>query len=118
MITKLPESNENLLAIEVSGKNKGEDDRKLRPVIDELIQEYGCVKFLIVLKDFKGCDIDGFWEEIKMCLAYYKKITKIAVVGDKWWEKAMVKLDAPFEHAEEKYFDISQLEDAKKWIMS
>ena len=50
MITKLPESNENLLAIEVSGKNTGEDDRQFRPIIDELIKEYGTVKFLIILK--------------------------------------------------------------------
>ena len=116
MITQLSRSSDNILAIEVSGKNTGEDDRELRPVIDELIAEYGEVKFLVVLKDFKGCDISGFWEEIKMWITYYKKMTSIAVVGDKLWEKIMVKMDAPFEHAEVKYFDISQLEDAWEWI--
>lgn len=118
MIKKLPRSSGNILAIEVIGKNTGEDDREFRPEIDKLLDEHGTARILIVLKDFKGCDLSGFWEEVKMCLAYYKKLERIAVVGDKLWEKIMVKLDSHFEHAEEKYFDMAQLEDAWRWIES
>jgi hypothetical protein len=51
-------------------------------------------------------------------LKHWKDIERLAVVGDKKWEKGMAAFCKPFTKAQIRYFDISQLEEARQWCES
>ena len=45
-----------------------------------------------------------------------KKINKMAVIGDKTWEKWITNLAEPFYSIEAKFFDPDDIKAAWKWL--
>jgi hypothetical protein len=67
----------------------------------------------------------GFWEdgiiEINygnMKFTHSDDIETIAIVGDKKWEKCMLSIMKPFTKANLRYFELSEKEKAKEWIIN
>jgi len=74
------------------------------------------IRMLIQLKDFKGWSAGALWEETKFGARHFSDIERLAIVGDKQWEKTMAEFIAPFSGAEVKYFDMMDLHLAKAWV--
>ena len=74
------------------------------------------VNILAQFHDFHGWDAHALWDDIKFSTVHCSKINRIALVGEKTWEKWMAKVCVPFTRAKIKYFDSSQLEEAKAWL--
>jgi hypothetical protein len=47
---------------------------------------------------------------------YHEKITKMAIVGDKKWEKWLTKLVDPFYASQAKYFHTTEMDAAWDWL--
>jgi len=71
---------------------------------------------LIELLDFKGWSVGAMWEDTKFGLSHFNDIDRLAIVGDKQWEKTMATFIKPFTTAIVKYFDIGKLDAANAWI--
>ena len=57
-----------------------------------------------------------FGTTLKFGLKHYSDFDRIAMVGDRKWEKWMVQVSKPFTKAEMRYFDASQVDDAWAWL--
>jgi hypothetical protein len=68
--------------------------------------------------DFHGWNTGALWEDIKFGLKHFMDIERIAMVGDKKWEKGMSAFCKPFTTAKIRYFDPSQVEEARTWLES
>jgi len=111
------EAEGKVLVVHLSGKIARSDYVHLGPEVNRLIEKHGKVRVLMDMKDFHGWTLGALWQDVKFDMKHYKDIERVAMVGEKSWEKWMAKVCRPFTTAEVRYFDQSQAEQAKAWIM-
>jgi|SRR5215831_5609405 len=116
MITRLEKSTDSILGFTLSGKLHDEDYKTFVPAVDAAIAAHGKVRLLAHLVDFHGWDMQALWDDIKFSTTHCNKVDRIALVGDKRWEKAMAQVCKPFTIAHVRYFDAAQIADAWKWL--
>jgi hypothetical protein len=116
MITRLDKSTDSILGFTLSGKLHDEDYKNFVPAVDAAIVAHGRVRLLAHFVDFHGWDMHALWDDIKFSTTHCNKIDRIALVGDKSWEKAMAQICKPFTMARIQYFDASRIADAWKWL--
>jgi hypothetical protein len=116
MIEQLPKRAEKILGFKMSGKLHDEDYKQFVPVIDAAVAKEGKIRLLAQFHDFHGWDMKALWDDIKFSTTHCLSIERIALVGDKTWEKWMAKVCKPFTMAKIQYFDASQLDAAWKWL--
>ena len=116
MAVELVESSDGrTLEIQVTGKLTKEDYEHFVPRT-EAMMEQGKIKILMTMHDFHGWDIGALWEDIKFDVKHFGDIERLAIVGDKQWEKGMAMFCKPFTTAKVQYFDISDIESARSWL--
>jgi len=111
-------SAKKVLAVRVSGKVAKEDYEHFVPEFERLVKEHGKVRVLFEMVDFHGWDAGALWEDLKFDFKHFTDIQRIAMVGDKKWEKGMSVFCKPFTTAKIRYFDRSQIEEARTWLES
>jgi hypothetical protein len=111
------ENNGKLVAVQVSGKLVKADYERCVPEFDRLIRQHGKLYLLFELSDFHGWEVGALWDEIKLDLKHFDDIERLAVVGDKRWEKDMVAFYRPFTEATIRYFDQGNAAEARKWLL-
>ena len=116
MIEQLTGLPDNACGFKMSGKLHDADYQTFVPAIDAAITQHGKVRLLAQFHDFQGWDLHALWDDIKFSTTHCTTIERIALVGDKTWEKWMAKVCKPFTMAKIQYFDISELEAAKSWL--
>jgi universal stress protein A len=116
MIENLPRSSASRLGFKLSGKLHDADYKTFVPTIDSAIQSQGKVRILAWFHEFQGWDAKALWDDIKFSTTHCSKVDRIALVGEKAWEKWMSVVCKPFTLATIQYFDASQIEDAWKWL--
>jgi len=104
-----------ILEIRVTGKLTKEDYEHFVPRTEELMKE-SKVKILMSMHDFSGWDMGALWEDIKFDIKHFGDIEKLALVGEKQWEKGMAMFCKPFTTAKVEYFDQSEIEKAREWL--
>jgi hypothetical protein len=100
----------------MSGKLHDEDYKMFVPLVDAEIAKEGKVNILAQFHDFHGWDVAAAWNDIKFATRHCTTIKRVALVGEKNWEKWMAKVCKPFTLAKLRYFDVSELEAAKAWL--
>jgi hypothetical protein len=116
VIEQLPAPSDKVLAFKMSGKLHDEDYKTFVPLVDGAIASWGKVRLLAVFHDFQGWDMHALWDDIKFATTHCTKIERIALVGDKKWEKWMAAVCKPFTAAKVRYFDASETDAAKAWV--
>ena len=103
------------LEVHVTGKLSKEDYEQFVPRTEELMKD-GKIRILFSMNDFHGWEAGALWEDIKFDLKHFKDIERLALVGDKAWEKGMAVFCKPFTTAKIQYFDQSELDQARNWL--
>ncbi len=106
------------LEVKISGKLSAEDYEMLEPGVEKLIGDSGKIRILFVMSDFHGWDLGAVWEDIKFATKHCHDIEKVAMVGEKTWEKWMATICKPFTLSSIKYFDAGQEAEARQWLAS
>jgi hypothetical protein len=104
------------VGFKLSGKLHDEDYKKFVPLVDAEIAKDGKVNVLAQFHDFHGWDAAALWDDIKFSTTHCTKINRIALVGEKPWEKWMAAVCKPFTMAKIKYFGAGDVEAAKAWL--
>lgn len=107
---------DNVLTVRLSGRLTKEDYETFVPEIERMMDAHGKVRLLVQLEDFHGWTTAAAWEDTTFGLRHYRDIERIAIVGDRAWEKGMALLCKPFTAAKVQYFDASETAAAKQWI--
>lgn len=113
----LDRSRKSVIGIRISGTLTSDDIQSLRPYLEQKVQEHGQVRLLILMDDWHGWDsLVSLWEDLKMDLSLNRHVSRIAMVGDRIWEKAVSGITGLFAHGDVQYFDRRRLEHAWSWI--
>ena len=116
MAIQLQEKHTNALEVRVSGKLAKEDYDQLVPEFERLLKEHGKLRILFEMADFHGWRVGALWEDLKFDFKHFTHIERVAMVGDKKWEKAMSLFCKPFTTAKVRYFDRAEIEHAREWL--
>jgi SpoIIAA-like len=116
MIEQLPSDSEKILAFRLSGKLHDEDYKHFVPEVERAVEAQGKIRMLAQFHDFHGWDAHALWDDIKFATKHCFDIERIAMVGDKTWEKWMAVVCKPFTMAKVKYFDAAEVDAAWEWL--
>lgn len=108
----------NLLEVQVSGKLAHEDYAHFVPVFERLVKEHGRIRVLFEMADFHGWTAGALWDDVKFDLRHFSDIERLAMVGDKKWEAGMSVFCRPFTSASIRYFERSEIDEARRWLVS
>lgn len=100
----------------LSGKLHDEDYKTFVPLVDAAIGPDGKVNLLAVFHDFRGWDGHALWDDMKFATTHCTKIRRVALVGEKSWQKWMSAVCEPFTTAHVRHFDAADLDAAKAWL--
>jgi hypothetical protein len=106
---------QHLLEVKASGKLTAEDYHDFEPAVERMI-EAGKIKILFEMHDFHGWEMGAMWEDIKFATKHCRDIEKIAMVGEKTWEKWMATICRPFTMSKIKNFDAGGQDEARQWL--
>jgi stage II sporulation SpoAA-like protein len=104
-----------LLDVHVSGKLAKDDYKEFVPEVDRLIEQHGKIRVLLKMTDFRGWKAGALWEDIKFDLKHFSDIERVAMVGEKKWQKGMSQFCRPFTTAKIRYFDRGKIDEAREW---
>ncbi len=105
-----------LIRVRVSGKLTQDDYDKLIPAWQRIIASAGALRLLLVMEDFHAWELGAAWDDLRFEMKHRKSVERVAMVGDKAWEKWMTKIGALFAPDLVKYFDASEIAEAERWI--
>jgi len=117
-VTVKEKNNGKVLEVEVHDKLTSNDYKRFVPEFDRLAKQHGKLRVLFEMTDFHGWEAGALWQDIKFETTHFRDIERLAIVGDKKWEKGMSEFCKPFTTAKIQYFDQSQLDQARQWIES
>ena len=110
------ENDGKVLAIHLTGKLVKEDYEAFAPEVDCQIARHGRVRMLVEMHDFHGWTAGALWADTKFAVKHFCGIERLAVIGEKKWQRGMATFCKPFTKAEIRYFDHSQAEEARTWL--
>jgi len=119
MVTKLPESEGQILGVKISGKVSLEMEKEWIKEFEKIIDEHGKASALVFLDDHARWGLKAGIEDIRWLFIHMKNIDKIAIVADSNFWKWYVALDRPFGKLvgiSEKYFKPEDMSEAWKWL--
>jgi hypothetical protein len=102
--------------LQVTGRLSHNDYQNFVPQVERLIERFGSLRILFEMNDFHGWEAAALWDDLKFDTKHFAHIDRLAIVGDKKWEKGMAAFCKPFTTAEIKYFDHAEADSAHQWI--
>lgn len=104
------------LSLKAQGKLTHEDYETITPMIDSALAEIKDpkVKVLFDGTELKGWEPRAAWDDFKIGLKHGNKFDKIAIYGNKDWQKLAATIGSWFISGEMKYFD--NCDDAIAWL--
>lgn len=105
-----------VVEVAVSGKLTKEDYDRFVPELERLVGLHGKLRVLFEMHNFHGWTAGALWEDIKFDMKHFKDIERLAMVGEKKWEKGMATFCKPFTTAKIRYFDQAEADAARAWI--
>ena len=105
-----------LLIVRASGKLTKKDYEHFVPETERWIEQHGKIRVLFKMQEFHGWKAGALWEDIKFDLKHFRHIERLALVGDRTWERWMAAFCRPFTTAQIRYFDFQEWDEAHEWI--
>lgn len=115
MYRLMNQSSERVIGIKVSEKLTEKDYKTLVPLIEEAIRKQGKIRLLWDMDDFEGWNVDALWQDLKFDTEHKDDIERLALVGDKQWEKWISQPTKLF-FDKAKYFDRDRVTEAWTWL--
>ncbi len=105
-----------VLEVKVSGKLTHEDYERFVPEFERLLREHGKIRLVFDMVGFHGWEGAALWDDIKFDVKHFSHIERLAMVGEKKWEKGMSVFCRPFTTATIRYFDHTARAEADAWV--
>lgn len=107
---------DGLLHIRADGQLTTEDYTEFVPQFERLA--HPCSPMLIELgSGFTGWTLPDLWRDLKFDAAHGDQFGRMAVIGDKKWEKWGIEASDPFFPGEMRFFESDRREEADAWAL-
>lgn len=86
------------------------------PRFEELVRREGSVRVLMDMSEFKSEAPSAWKADLHFGHEFHGRIERMAIVGEKWWEKLMARFCTPFYAKEARFFHTGEMDDAWEWL--
>jgi hypothetical protein len=104
------------VAITASGTLERSDYDRVVPQLEDAIAEWGKLRILIELQDFRGWRPGALLDELRFDARHRNDFSRCAVVGDRASERWITELTAPLVDGEVRFFASDELDAACDWL--
>ncbi len=118
MIQKLDESSGNIIGFKLHGRLTDSEFQAFAEEISTAIADKGKIRLLMIVDYPQNFELKAAWDDLVLWIKHIGDIERLAIIGQKEWEKWLVLLEKPFIHTEVKYYKTSNIKDAWDWIKS
>jgi len=118
MIQKLKESSGKAIGFRFRGELIDKEYKGFVAEVEAIIADQGKIRLLMVVDYPQEFDLKAAWDDLAFWIKHIKDIDRLAIVGQKEWEKWLELLEKPFIHTKVKYYKKSNIKDAWNWIKS
>jgi hypothetical protein len=105
------------LVVRATGKLVKEDYAGFVPAFEQAMKERGKLRVLFDTTELTGWDTGALWQEIKFDVKHFSDIERLAMVGAQKWQQTLEKIARPLTRAEMRYFDASEIDAARAWLV-
>lgn len=108
----------DVLGVEAAGKVTHADYVQVLIPRAKAIIARGPLKLIFVIgSEVTGFELEALWDDATFGLTHWRDFSRLAVVTDHAWIRAMTGMFTPFTPAEVRLFSLSDLPTAKDWIV-
>ena len=105
------------LHVSLTGKLDGEAYERARQELDAYVHEHGGFRLLLDLREFDGWQgLAALGDHLKLVREHRHIPTRVAVVGNREWERLAEKVMGRFISAETRFFEAGDFDAARAWI--
>ncbi len=110
----------NVVHVRATGALSDEDYKDtFVPTMEELFTTWTGVRMLFAMdQGFEGWNPHGAWEELRFERKHRNDMIRVAVVGDKRWERWATRFSKIFTGANARFFTPDDADAARAWITS
>jgi hypothetical protein len=105
-----------IVTLTIKEKLRKKDYEEFVPQLERQMQAGTKIRLMVELHDFQGWTMGAFWEDTKFAARHFSDIERLAVVGEARWEKGLSTFIKPFTAADVKYFDMHDIDQARRWV--
>lgn len=105
-----------VIEVAVTGKLDVEDYDHFIPLVEAQIENHGKVRMIVKMIDFHGWSACALWKDIKFDFRHFSDISRLALLGDRTWEKGMEWFCKPFTSAQVRFFEFQEADAAHAWV--
>jgi len=116
MFEQMSKSSRNVVGYKAIGTITASDYKSLEPEVKALVEKEGSIRMLIDMSEFKWEKVEAWISDLRFGSEFHNKIDKMAIVGDKSWEKWITHLAKPFYARDAKYFKSADIDKAWAWL--
>jgi len=120
VIEVLPESSGNIFGFRFSGMISEEDlTEVLIPALDEASEEYGIIRLVVEITDYKGEELGARLEDLLDPDRKILHIEREAVIGEEGWDQLRTEFQDfffVFPNTESRFFSHDRRQQAWAWI--
>ncbi|MBC5993724.1 SpoIIAA family protein [Pontibacter cellulosilyticus] len=117
MLEILPETHENILAVRISGELAIADFDAYRNLLRDLMQLCDEVHLYYEMADVKWVHPVAAIENALFDVVHGLDYGRVAMVGEKWWQKLAAKLISPVKKYGVRYYEMADKERAMRWLL-
>ncbi|MGA9420791.1 MAG: STAS/SEC14 domain-containing protein [Rhodanobacteraceae bacterium] len=110
------ENGGKVLVVHVSGTLVKADYEQLVPEFERFVRQHGKIRLLFDMTDFHGWTAAAAWQDLKLGIKHFADIERLAMLGDKKWQRGMATFCKPFTKAQVRYFDQAAAAEARTWL--
>jgi hypothetical protein len=110
------ENGGKVLVVHAIGKLEKADYPPFVAEFERRVQKPRKQHVLFNMTGLHGWDAGAAWEDLKFDVKHFADIDRLAMVGDKKWQRGMAIFFKPFIKAATRYFDESESAEARKWL--
>lgn len=114
MIETLPRSHDAVLGFAVAGDVTAEDYQVLTPAVQAAVATHGTVRLLLDLTAFHWEKAEAWAADLRFGEQFRHAIDRMAIVGDRAWERWLTRLAEPFYAQQATFF--TDPEEAWTWL--
>ncbi len=114
MIETMEQSDANVLGYRCVDEITKDDYATLTPAVESAIKQYGTVRILMDLTEFKWEKVNAWGKDLGFGKQFHDKIERMAIVGHGSFGKHLTQLAQPFYAQEAEFFTDS--DSAWTWV--
>ena len=116
MLDFQPNDEQAVAHVRLHGSIAENEYSQFLPRLEAFIERHGRIRVLLDLRGFDGWeDVSAFWQHVLLVKDHHRAVRRIAIVGERTWERVIAELVPRLAGVEGRYFDAASLDDAEIW---